>query len=159
MDYLKQVEDLCKLKGYSQQTVKTYCQCINQFLRFLEKTGLNLNQKGVKSYLLSLELSTNSCRLHYAALRFLFKDVLKKPFTVEEVPIKKKEKTLPKVIPKQKIKQIIESTKNIKHRLVIKFLYSSGIRLQELINLKRTDIDFDKNLLYVRKGEGRQDFQ
>jgi len=96
-------------------------------------------------------------RLQYASLRFFFSEILKKPFTTEEVPIKKKEKTLPKLLSKEQIKKLLETTNNIKHILIIKLLYSSGLRLSELLNLKRKDIDFEKNILYVRKGKGKKD--
>ena len=96
-------------------------------------------------------------RLKYASLRFFFSEVLKKPFTTNEIPIKKKEKILPKVISKEKIKKMIESTGNLKHKLIIKLIYSSGLRLQELIDLKRKNIDFDRNLIYIIKGKGKKD--
>jgi len=82
---------------------------------------------------------------------------LNKPFTTQEVPIKKKEKKLPKVLSKKEIKALIDNTSNIKHRLIIKLLYSSGLRLQELINLKRKDLDFDRNLIHIVKGKGNKD--
>ena len=46
---------------------------------------------------------------------------------------------------------------NIKHKLIIKFLYSSGLRLSELLNLKRSNIDFDNNLILVRQEKGAKD--
>jgi site-specific recombinase XerD len=154
---LNKVKDICKLKGYSIKTIKSYNFTIKKFFRYLKNSELNLNHQSVKYYLLSLDLSTNSVRLEYAALRFLFREILKMPFTIEDIPLKKKKKTLPKVLSQHQIKQILESTKNLKHKLIIKLLYSSGIRLQELINLKKIDIDFDRNILTVRKGKGGKD--
>lgn len=156
-NYLQQVKDQCKLKGYSSKTFKAYYFIIKKYLEFVVKSSLNLNQEGVRCYLLSLDLSTNSNRLHYAALRFFYREILKQEFTTAEVPIKKKEKLLPKVISKEKIKEIIKRTENLKHKIIIKLLYSTGIRLQELVNLKRKDIDFDRNVLHVRKGKGNKD--
>jgi len=69
----------------------------------------------------------------------------------------KKENQLPKVISKEKIKQMIDLTENLKHKLIIKLFYSSGLRLQEMINLKRKDIDFERKLLNVKKGKGKKD--
>lgn len=61
------------------------------------------------------------------------------------------------MISKDKIKFVIGECSNLKHRLVIKLLYSSGLWLQELIYLKREDIDFDRGLINVRKGKGKKD--
>lgn len=156
-NYLKKLVDRCKLRGYSQQTIKSYSYNVKRFLDFIEKSRLNLSKDNVKSYLLAQNVSVNSSRLQYASISFFFREILDKPFSLEEIPIKKKEKSLPKVISKQKIKQIIELTNNLKHRLIIKILYSSGLRLQELIDLKRKDIDFEKKLIYVKKGKGKKD--
>jgi len=103
------------------------------------------------------DLSINSMRLKLASIKFFFASVLKNPISLEEIPSMKKEKKLPKVISKEKIRQIIDETDNLKHKLVIKFLYSSGLRLSELLNLKRNDIDFDRNLIQVRLGKGKKD--
>lgn len=155
--YLEELRDACILKGFSKQTIKSYCYNVGRFLNFLEKSRLNLDHNGVRSYLLAQDLSVNSVRLQYAAIGFLFREVLKRPFTTEEVPIKKKEKSLPKLLSKEQIKKLIESTENLKHRLVIKLLYSSGLRLQELLDLKRRDMDFDRNVISIRKGKGKKD--
>jgi site-specific recombinase XerD len=91
------------------------------------------------------------------AIRFFFLEVLKKPLNLEEIPLMKKENKLPKLISKENIKIMIDSCENLKHKLIIKFLYSSGLRLSELLNLKRSDIDFDNNLILVRQGKGTKD--
>jgi|TARA_B100001971_G_C18096018_1_gene486142 site-specific recombinase XerD len=156
-EYLQELKNSCILKGFSQQTIKSYYYNTKKFLEFLDKSRLNPSNDSVKSYFLTLDLSINSMRLKYASLRFFFSEILKKPFTTNEIPIKKKEKILPKVISKEKIKKMIESTENIKHKLIIKLLYSSGLRLQELIDLKRKNIDFDRNLIYIIKGKGKKD--
>ena len=50
-----------------------------------------------------------------------------------------------------------ELTANYKHRLVIELLYSSGLRLSELINLRFEDLDFQNSIIYVRCGKGLKD--
>ena len=156
-NYLKRLRDICILHGFSPQTIKSYSYNTSRFLDFIDKSGLNMNNYSVKSYLLAQNVSTNTSRLQYASISFFFREVMKRPFSFEEVPIKKKEKQLPKVVSREKIKQMIDLTKNLKHKLIIKLLYSSGLRLQELINLKRKDIDFERGILNVRKGKGNKD--
>jgi len=155
--YLEMLRKRCVLRGFSHQTIITYSHNIRKFLEFLEKSRLNLTSEGVKSYLLSQNVSVNSSRLQYASISFFFREILNKPFSFEEIPIKKKEKQLPKVISKEKVSEIINSTENLKHKLIIKLLYSSGLRLQELINLKRRDLDFERKILNVKKGKGNKD--
>lgn len=156
-ELLTKLIERCKLKGFSTQTIKTYSFHISNFLDFLEKSRLNLDNQGVKSYLLSQNKSRNTIRLKHMAIRFFFFEILKNPFTFEEIPLMKKEKILPKVISQEKIKLIIENCDNLKHRLIIKLLYSSGLRISELLNLKRKNIDFDRNLILIKQGKGSKD--
>jgi len=157
MDYMQKVKDECKLRGFSNQTIKSYSFWIDKFLQFIDKSSLNLTNDSVKLYLLSLNASINTNRLAYASINFFFTNILKKPFTTKDVPVKKKLKQLPKVISKSEVLEMLEKTKNLKHRLVIQLLYSSGLRLSELIDLKRNDIDVERNLINVRKGKGSKD--
>jgi integrase/recombinase XerD len=157
IDYIKQIENECKLKGFSTQTISTYCFWVNKYLEFIAKNSLNTDNESVRCYLLSMNSSTNTNRLAHASISFFFKYILKKSFTTLEVPSKKKPKQLPKVLSKKEILQMIDSTENFKHKLVIQLLYSSGLRLNELINLKRSDIDIQRNLINVRQGKGKKD--
>jgi len=156
-EYIQRLKERCILRGFSQQTIKSYSYNVRRFLDFVDKSGLNLSNGGVKLYLLSQNLSVNSVRLQYASISFFFREILNKPFSFEEIPIKKKEKQLPKVISKEKIKEMIELTDNLKHRLIIKLLYSSGLRLQELIDLKRKNIDFERGVINIQNGKGKKD--
>ncbi len=156
--YSEKIADRCKLHGFSPQTIKSYTFHIKGFLDYCHKCSLNLSKDSVKSHLLSFNnLSNNSMILKYAAIAFFFREILKKPFSFEEIPISRGEKTLPKVISVEKIKQIIGNCENIKHRVLVKLLYSSGLRLSELLNLKRGDIDFDRKIVFVRAGKGKKD--
>jgi len=154
---LHKLNQECVLRGFSKQTLKVYSYWVARYFDFIMKNGHNLSNYSVRYYFLSLNLSVNSSRLCYAAIRFFFTNILKRPFTTKEIPIKKKEKKLPKVLSKQQIKLLLDSTKNLKHKLIIKMLYCSGLRLQELINLKRNQIDFDNNTILVYQGKGKKD--
>jgi integrase/recombinase XerD len=157
MDYILKLENEGKLKGFSIQTIKTYCFWVDKYLLFINKNSLNMDNESVRCYLLSMNSSTNTNRLAHASISFFFKYILKAPFTALEVPSQKKPKQLPKVLSKKEIMQMIESTENLKHKLVIQFLYSAGLRLNELINLKRQDIDIQRNIIDVRQGKGKKD--
>ena len=74
-----------------------------------------------------------------------------------EVPLPKRKKKLPYVLSRQEIQLMIGKTENIKHRLLIEMLYSTGIRLSELLGLRVEDIDFEGNTIRVRQGKGAKD--
>lgn len=155
--YLRRLDEEARIRGFSQRTIQTYRFVVEKYLAFLDKIRLNPSHDSVRSYLLSLKASNNSVRIHHAALKFFFKSVLKERFDAKTVPLMKRSRTLPKVLSKEEIKRIIENTDNVKHRLIIKFLYSTGLRLSELINLRREDIDVKEKKIIVRNGKGRKD--
>lgn len=157
MDYMNKLQEECKLKGLSNQTINSYSFWVKKYLDFLQKNSLNTDNESVRCYLLSMNSSVSTNRLAYSSISFFFKHILKKPFTTLEVPSKKKLKQLPKVLSKKEIIKMIDLTENLKHKLVIQFFYSSGLRLSELINLKRKDIDIQRNLINVNLGKGKKD--
>ena len=51
---------------------------------------------------------------------------------------------------KENIKKILELSNNLKPKIIIELLYSSELRLSELLNLKRKDLDFDRNIMRLK---------
>ncbi|MFT4250729.1 MAG: tyrosine-type recombinase/integrase [Candidatus Woesearchaeota archaeon] len=154
---LKELTDYCRLSGFSKRTINTYSSIIRAYLTYISKNNVKLSHESVKDYLLSLNLKKNSVRLHRAALSTFFTHIIHLPFTFAQVPIQKKDDTLPNVLTKSQIQEMITKTKNLKHKLIIKLLYSCGLRLSELQNLKREDIDFKKKLVRIKEGKGNKD--
>ncbi|MEM5777757.1 MAG: tyrosine-type recombinase/integrase [Candidatus Aenigmatarchaeota archaeon] len=136
-----------KLRKYSFRTMKSYVYYVEKFL----KSGLD-----VKSFLLRYSNKSDSTiRGVYFGLKFFYKNVLKKDFS-NETPLAKNAKKLPVVLSKEEIKKMIYSKNNLKHRAIIMFLYYSGLRLNELINLKCNDIDIKRRVIYVKNAKGNK---
>ena len=69
----------------------------------------------------------------------------------------RKSQFLPTVLSKQEVIDLLRNTRNTKHKAVLALLYSSGLRIGELINLELNDIDVDRRQIFVRSGKGRKD--
>ena len=67
------------------------------------------------------------------------------------------EQKLPAVLSQAEVKRIIDSASNLKHRTFISLIYSCGLRVSELINLKITDIDSTRMQIHIRLGKGAKD--
>ena len=148
MDTLLELENELKLRGFSNKTIKAYRYHVLKMLGFIKKDPANIQNEDVKSYLLYLinkYYSTNSVRLCKAAIIFYFKNIVKASISWEALPTPKRAKTLPKVLSKEEVQGIILALGNIKHRLIVKLLYSAGLRVSELVNLKVSDIDTERN--------------
>lgn len=156
---IKLSEEL-KLKGFSPKTNKNYVYNCAKFFQWIKKGSKIVSNNTVREYFLFLtnkKYDSNTLRQISASLSFLFRTVLKNGFDGIDIPLSKRKKQLPKVLSKPEIQRMIDATNNIKHKLVIMILYSSGLRVSELVNLKREDVDSERNVINVRMGKGRKD--
>ncbi|MEA2054997.1 MAG: tyrosine-type recombinase/integrase [Candidatus Thermoplasmatota archaeon] len=143
----KLIEEI-KLRKYSYQTGKAYISVVKRFL----KSG-----QTPRNFLLSHSgKSRSTMRQAYFALKFFYENVLHESFD-EKLPLVKKKTKLPVVLNKEEIRKMIELTLNLKHKLVLTFLYYAGLRLDEVINLKWQDIDFDRDVIHVKVAKGEKE--
>ena len=156
-DILNKLRDELKIRGFSQLTVRNYCFFVDKFLKKTNKNTSDLNEDDVRSYLASLfdTKSKNTIMLAIASLKFFYTQILGKDSFSIKTP--KKDKKLPEVLTKEEIKKLIDSADNVKSRLIISLLYSSGLRVSELVNLKLNDLNLDEKTGWVRKGKGNKD--
>jgi site-specific recombinase XerD len=67
------------------------------------------------------------------------------------------DKRLPQVLSKSEVIRMLNLEKNPKHRLLLMLVYSSGLRVSEVVALKREHIDFSRKVIFIRLGKGRKD--
>jgi len=146
-----------KLKGSSELTIRNYVWFVDKFLSSIKNETNELTEDDVKQYLATLvdSKSVSTVSLAASSLKFFFDKVLKKP--IISLPLPKKEKKLPEVLTREEVKNLIEAAETSKSRLIIKMLYSTGLRVSELTNLKRGDININERIGWVRKGKGKKD--
>jgi len=148
-----------KIRGFSPLTVRNYSFFVEKFLGRNNKNFTELNEDDAKAYLSEMfdTKSKNTIMLAAASLKFFYTEILKKEFSQVKMP--KKDSKLPEVLIKDEVKKLIDSTDNNKSRLIISLLYSSGLRVSELVNLKVEDLNLQKGIGWVRKGKGGKDRQ
>jgi integrase/recombinase XerD len=143
----------------SHKTIKTYVYYAKDFLNYCKRELNELTKKDVKDYLdhlASRELSGNTLNLALNSVKFLLDWVLFKRWRLN-IKFSKVAKQLPTVLTKDEVLRMILLTKNLKHRLIISLMYSAGLRVSELTNLKVRDLELEKNFGWVRGGKGNKD--
>ena len=90
----------------------------------------------------------------YYALKFLFTNIYHKEWAKEYLPTPKVAKTLPLVLAKDEVAAVLSSIGNFKHRTIIMFIYSTGARVSECVNIKLTDIDSKRAQVNIQHGKG-----
>lgn len=148
-----------EIRGFSCRTIDAYLYHNSKFLDFIKKEPKFVTTNDIKSYLgyltekgcknRTINLAISSLKTYYDSFlgRRLFYSIKR-----SKVP-----KDLPDVLSIGEIKQMIDCCTNMKHRLLIELLYSSGLRIGECVKLKIDDINIAEKTAFVRCGKGRKD--
>ncbi len=157
---LKKLETELKIRGFSKNTIKSYIYNNQKFLEFSGKPFDQISTEDIKSYLAFLisdkGLRPSSVSLALSAIRFYFEEVEKKKL-FDDIRPPKSEKKIPTVLSKQEIRKMFDSIDNPKHKLLVKCMYGSGLRVSECVSLKVDDIDYNEKIGKVRAGKGKKD--
>ena len=157
---LDKLQTELKIRGFSEKTIDTYIFQIKKFLDFVKKDPNEVKEDDAKQYIAyliaDLKLSPSSVNLSLSSLKFFYNEILQnRAFNGIKSP--KSEKKLPTVLTKEEIKKLLNIIKNPKHRLLVEFLYSSGLRVSECVSLKIDDLDLDEKIGKVRHGQGNKE--
>ncbi len=157
MSKTEQLKTELRLRGFSNLTIRNYSFFVSKFLDFSKKDVSELTQEDARNYLASLfeDKSKNTIMLASAALKFFYKNILKKE--VGEITVPKKDKKLPEVLTRDEVLRLISSADTVKSRLILSTLYSAGLRVSEVVKLRPEDVNFDEKVGWVRAGKGSKD--
>lgn len=146
-------------RKYSEKTIKTYLYCIDKFFSKCHKTIDKISKKEIKEFLNEISKkgkAGNTINVYLNALKFFFEEILGKKMKLN-IKYSKIPKKIPLILTKQEIKNLFDFIENKKYRLMTKLMYSAGLRVSELINLKIKDLEIDDGYGWVRKGKGKKD--
>ncbi len=162
MEELKKLEAEIKVRGFSRKTLAAYMHHNEKFLEHVKKKPHEVVEDDIKAYLGHLisdkGLKPASVNLTLSSLRFFYQEILKKDIFAN-VHAPKGEKKLPTVLSKEEIKALLDQVKNFKHKLLIEFLYASGLRVSECVSIKLRDLELEQRMGTVRSGKGKKDRQ
>jgi integrase/recombinase XerD len=149
------------LAGFSPRTRKVYLGQVRRFAEWSPVPIAEASGEVIRRYLFhAVEERGVSRAMHgqaVSALRFLYEDVLRKPRPIREIPRPKRARHLPTVLSRQEVERLLKAAKVPSTRALIMVLYSSGLRVGEVVRLRPEDIDRDRGLLHVRSGKGKKD--
>ncbi|MBD3310373.1 tyrosine-type recombinase/integrase [Candidatus Woesearchaeota archaeon] len=148
-----------KLRNLSSQTVDAYEYANRKFLGWAQKEPKFVRTSDIKAYincLIDKSRKPRTINLTIAALCSFYDGYLgRRLFT--RIRRLKLPKAIPVVLSKQEINSLIHACENPMHKLMIRFLYSTGVRSGELVKVRSEHIDFDNMQLRVQEGKGKKD--
>lgn len=161
-DKLAELEKKIILKGYSEHTHQSYRVAFAKFLTAYNDKDVDLlDKKEIENYLyqqiMKYKISNSRQNVIVSAIKFYYETVLGKPREYYDIQRPKKHKTLPNVLSPADVNRLINTPKNDKHRAILYTLYSGGLRVSEIINLRVQDIHTDKGYIFIHGAKGKKD--
>ncbi len=157
------MKEMLEARHYSKRTVESYLRWIKDFLMKYdyEEKGQKLGQEEINDYLTKLavnyKVSGSTQNQALAALLFYFRFLkCENPLELESVIRAKKMPRVPVVFSRSEVMRTIVFMPPDK-RLCAELLYGTGMRLNELIELRILDVDFDLKEIIIRHGKGDKD--
>lgn len=150
-ELLERYEVLLNKQNMSVNTVMSYLYAVKEFLKFVKKSPKNVKLHDVEGYLLTLIKKQRfaTATISKTSLTYFFNKILLKNFNVEiKIPASAKR---PPALQKRDIKTLLELVKNQRLRLMIGLIYGSGLRLGNVANLRKGDIDFTKKVNSIKR--------
>jgi hypothetical protein len=143
----------------SIRTEKAYVAWIAEFFRFHQsKCGLWVHPKelGAADLAVNRQVAASTQSQAFAALLFLFRDVLDMPIRVDAQRAKRP-KRLPVVLSIDEVRRLLEAVSPGPKSIMARLMYGAGLRVMEVCRLRVKDIDFDRRQTIVRDGKGGKD--
>lgn len=158
--YMQQLEEEGRIRNLTQSTIDCYRNYVSVFLKCAGKDPAALTCQDVRQFLLQKKdsgLKAATLNLYNSSIRFFYKNVLRILWDDVTVPRMIQEHKLPTVLSPSEVDRLLDATGNIKYRAMFATMYSSGLRVSEVIHLHYRDISRDHMHIHVRKAKNRQD--
>ncbi|SFC22988.1 integrase/recombinase XerC/integrase/recombinase XerD [Bacillus sp. OV322] len=153
------------LARFSPETVRSYKSSLTQFFSFCKKDLNDVKAADVRAWLASLEeqgLKPRTIHVKLSALKSFYQYSMEENLTKKNptltVHTPKKDDSLPYYLSKREVALFQELTRNdLRDRALVEALYTTGVRISELLNIKLEDIKLETRQIWIRKGKGNKE--
>jgi len=153
-------EDL-RLKNYAKSTIENYVCQVELFLKHFEPVATKpseISERQIKEWLLMAQ-TINSRKHKLSALKQFYTLTGKQPLKFKYIEYPRSEKKLPIILSQDEVQRMFDVCENTKHKTMLAILYSTGLRVSELINLKWSHIDRSRMIINIVAAKGKKDRQ
>jgi len=160
-DLYHHLEDKMRLDGNTQNTFKQYSRRLAQLSLHFGKLPQHISEEELNKYMVFLIKQSKSPSLSgfkfiVYGLRYYYR-LLGMDDKVVRLPRIKHNKKLPVVLSYRECKAIFSAPKSIKDRVLLSFIYSSGLRASEVSRMRISDIDTDRMMIHIRQSKYNKD--
>ena len=154
--YINKIEDIGKLRNLKSGTIRTYQNNVRDFLKFINKHPDELTCEDARDFLLHLKNKgdkASTLNNKNGALVFFYKRVLGKLWDDNLVPRAINDYAIPRVLTRDEIEKLLDATPNLKYKAIFAIMYSSGLRVSEVLHLHYDDISRTNMQIYIHSAK------
>ena len=157
---IKTFEFELERKGYRPESVKNYASCVTKFLyHFKDRASVkHISEQDIKEFLYQYQ-EHNTQRAYHSAIKAFYWYVAKQPNKFKYIQYCKRNRKLPIVLSVEEMQRIIFTATNLKHKTILCLMYSTGMRVGEVIDLKLSNIDRSRMVINIQDAKGGKDRQ
>lgn len=159
-DIFELVTIAARKRNLKESTANAYCHALSPFFRTLNKPWQELTITDADDYLTAKRMEgimPETYNHYYAALRFMYKRILKLNWDEDEIPRMKRDRSLPTVLTKNEIDHLLNVTRNLKYKAIFAVMYSGGLRVSEVTHLHYDDISRKNHSIHIKNTKSRMD--
>jgi len=149
------------LRGMAVKTREAYLAAVVGLVRFYRRSPDQISDTEVQTYLLHLiqerKRAWSTCNIAVHGLRFFYHVTLKRDRTTFSIPAPRQPAKVPHILSTDDVRRILAATSNLKHHAMLATTYAAGLRVNELVHLRVTDIDSARMTIRVEQGKGAKD--
>ena len=155
------LEQQVTLRGQSKSTLNNYIRRIALFVIHFRALPESISEEEINEYLVSLARdprspSRSSFKHMVYGLRYYYR-LLGENQRAIALPSLRQDTKLPVILNRTELKQLFKAPDLLKQRVVLTLIYSAGLRGAEVINLKISDIDFERMTIHIRQSKYKKD--
>ena len=160
---LEKMKKRLSVSNHSEQTIVNYLRAVEYLCKHTGKNPQETEIDEVTDYLYQLQYykfrAWRTIKIYVAGLRWFYTNILDDEEFAFKIPYPKEEKDLPVVISRNELYKLFSACDNPKHKIMLMMVYASGLRRNELLNLKIEDIDTNDGKFRIRinRSKGNRD--
>lgn len=146
-------------KKYSENTISSYKRDLNKINSYLKKDFIKLTKADIQKYIQDLSKNKNSNTISrtISSLKSFYKFLEINKYTntnpLTTIISPKTARKLPKVLSEEEVNKLLDINLNndfdYRNKAMLELMYSSGLRVSELINLTVNDVDLKNSLVRI----------
>ena len=152
-----------QMRNFSHYTYDSYLGKTKDIMRYFgTKALVDVTTEELREFLLKYlkeerKLGDRSINYYNSVIRFIYEVTLDKMLNKKQLPMRKRKKTVYKVLTKEELSTFFNCVDNFKFKTIFMLAYGSGLRIGEITNLRVEDIDSKNMRIFVREGKGNKE--